>query len=742
MKKNIFILFIFLSLFVYSSVSFAMPVDQNGINMLIGAQNSVELYREYGDVSGLNQAIAQMNLFLSQYTEPSQYVGQAYETLGDAYYLLKNYPQAIKSYGMAVQYLPENSADYEYSVYSLGYSYMESGDSSNAIKYFSMLYTSQTYGDEAKVLVGGIYFNLGQYSQATSVLNTVQSNQWKAWAYYYKGRVNFNLGNYSQAISDFQQVLQYTSDLNVIEPSVYYQSYSYLNSGKIQNAIDTASNALKSYSPTTWTFDLYMILGQSYYENGQYKEAIATFQNASQIQHGTSSYYALNAKAWAEYKMGNYTDAISDWENVLNNSTNLELAFNAGINAGNTLRENKNFNSAVTLYKQMETKFQSYINQINLEEGKTYLESGNYQQATTIFTNLSKLSEPLKDSAIYWLAYTYNLESNYSLAISTLSGLIQTTQSSDTKANAYMLEGDIYAKASQYVNAINAYKNAINFGNQTTKLSAEYNLGLMYYNNSDYKDAINQFSYAINNRITDPNTALNAAYYLSQSYVSLKDYNSAIATYDWIAKYDFQDIYRSSIYVLKAIAMGKLGLYAQIPAYVDSILQAYPNVSTKNDLLYYKANAYMKTNDLSKAFSIATSLSNQNTSNDAKGGILYIEAKYYQSINDIKNTEKYLKDVYMLYPSSSAAPNAAYDLGNLFYSLHDYSNAKDAFFALVSLFPSDQRVPEALYYIGLSYENIGQASNAIQVYNSLVSKFPNSPYSSKAQARLSVLEKR
>ncbi len=742
MKKNIFILFIFLSLFVYSSISFAMPVDQNGLNMLIGAQNSIQLYREYGDVSGLNQAIAQMNLFLSQYTEPSQYVGQAYETLGDAYYLLKNYPQAIKSYSMAVQYLPKDSSDYEYSVYSLGYSYMESGDSSNAVKYFSMLYNSSTYGDEAKVLVGGIYFDLGQYSQATSVLSTVQSNQWKAWAYYYTGRVNFNLGNYSQAISNFQNVPQYSNDLNVVEPSIYYQSYSYLNSGKIQDAIDTASNAIKSYSATSWTFDLYMILGQSYYENGQYKEAITTFQNAAQIEHGASSYYALNAKAWAEYKMNNYTDAISDWESVLNNSTNLELAFNAGISAGSTLRENKNFDSAISLYKQMEVKFPSYINQISLEEGKTYLENGNYQQATTIFTNLSKLSEPLKDSAIYWLAYTYNIENNYSLAISTLSDLIQTTQSSDTKASAYMLEGDIYAKTSQYNNAIDAYKNAITFGSQTTKLSAEYNLGLMYYNNSDYKNAITQFSYVINNRTIDPNTALNAAYYLSQSYVNLKDYNSAIATYDWIAKYDFQNIYRSSIYVLKAIAMGKLGLYAQIPSYVDSVLQTYPNISTKNDLLYYKANAYMKTNDLSKAFSIATSLSSQNTSNDAKGGIFYIEAKYYQSINDIKHAEEYFNDVYMLYPSSSAAPNAAYDLGNLFYSLKDYSNAKDAFFALVSLFPSDQRVPEALYYIGLCYENIGQASNAIQIYNSLISKFPNSPYSSKAQARLSVLEKR
>lgn len=739
MKKSILVFFILLSAF-FISIAFTMTVDQNGINMLIGAQNSIELYKEYGDIGSLNQAISQINLFLSQYTQPSQYIGQAYETLGDAYFLLNNYAQAVSAYGMAIKYLTPGSQDYNYSVYSLAYAYMDGGDYSNALKYFSMLYNT-SYSDEAKVLTGGIYFNLGQYQQATSVLNTVQENKWKAWAYYYMGRIDFNLGNYPEAVKLLQSVPQYSQDLNVIEPSIYYEAYSYLKNGNIQEAIRVSQSALSTYPPTNWTFDLYLILGQSYYENGQYKEAISSFQNAQNL-NTSAMYEAISAKAWAEYKLGDYSDAISDWENVLNNSKNISLAFSAGINAGSTLRENKNFTAAIDLYNKMESRFTSYVNDINLEKGKTYLESGDYQRATTIFTSLSKLSGSIKDSAIYWLAYTYSLQNNYTLAISTLSTLIQTAQSSDTKARAYMLEGDIYARALQYDNAITAYKNAMDFGSQTTKLVAEYNLGLMYYNNNDYVNAIKQFSYVINNRTVDPNLALNAAYYLSQSYMNTKDYNSAIATYDWITKYDFQDLYRSSIYVLKAIAMGKLGLYSQIPAYVDSVLTAYPDLKTKDDLLYYKANAYMQTNDFSKAFEIAKSLSNQNMSNNAKGGVLYIEAKYYQYINDLANAEKYFADVYMLYPSSNMAPQAAYDLGMLYYSAHDYSNSKDAFFALVSLFPSNPMAPEALYYIGLSYENMGQSSNAIQIYNSLISKYPNSSYVSKAQARLSALEKR
>jgi tetratricopeptide (TPR) repeat protein len=744
MKKNILIIFIFLIAVAFSSSALAAQVDQNGVNMLIGAKNAVQLYKEYGDVSGLNQAISQMQLFLSEYTEPSGYIGQAYEILGDAYYLLKNYSQSSNAYKMAMEYLPQNTKDYEYSVYSLGYSYMKMGNYPDAIKYLSMLYTSQTYGDQAKALVGGMYVTLGQYSQATSVLDTIQSNEWKAWAYYYRGRIYFDMGDYSDALSILQKVSTYSNDPEVVEPSIYYTAYSLINTGKIQEAIDTASNAIKSYPPTEWTFDLYVILGQSYYDNGQYKLASDTFSTAIQIApQGTNKIYeALSAKAWAEYKLGNYDSAISNWENVLSNSTNVDLAFSAGINVGSTLREDKHFNEAITLYKKMETQFPSQINQIRLEEGKAYLESGDYADATTIFTALSKLSEPLKDLSIYWLAYTYNLENNYQSAISTLSSLIQTTQSSDTKAQAYALEGEIYSKASQYSNAIIAYKNAISFGNAISKLDAQYTLGQIYYNNSDYKDAIVQFSIVVNNRIIDPNLALNAAYYLSQCYVGLKDYTSAIATYDWIAKYDFADLYRSSIYVLKVIAMEKLGLYAQVPSYIDGVLNAYPNLTTKYDLMYYKADAYLNVGNVSQAYSIVNSISNQNMSNDAKGGVLYIEAKYYQSTNDLQKAEQYYKQVYMYYPSSSEAPNAAYDLGKLYYTLKDYSNAKDAFFAFVSLFSSDPRVPEAFYDIGLSYENLGQSANAIQVYNSLISKFPTSSYSIQAKSRITALEKR
>ncbi len=743
MKKIFFIVFISLTFSIFSLLILAMPVDQNGINMLIGAKNSIQLYKEYGDASGLNQAIAQMQLFLSQYTEPTSYIGEAYEILGDAYYLLNNYPQAENAYSMAIKYLPQNTQNYEYSAYSLGYTYMKAGDYTDALKYLSMLYSSSTYGDEAKAIVGGIYFTLGQYNQATSVLDTIISNSWKAWTFYYEGRISFNTGDYAKAQLLFQKVPNYSNDLSVVEPSAYYEAYSFLNMGNVQEAINTASQAIKSYAPTEWTFDLYMILGQSYYENGQYKLAIDIFQNASSIAPTSDKKYeALSAKAWAEYKFNDYSDAISDWENVSNGSTNSDIALSAGINAGSTLMESKSFNQAISFYKQMESKFPSNINQIKLEEGKAYLESGNYQQAMSIFTSLSKLSEPLKDSAIYWLAYTYNLENNYQSAISTLGSLIQTTQSSETRAKAYMLEGDIYAKVSQYSSAVSSYQQAIKVENLSSQNTARYNLGLIYYNNSDYKDAISQFSIIINNRTFDPDLALNAAYYLSQCYVASKDYNSAIATYDWIAKYDFGDLYRSSIYVLKVIAMEKLGLYAQIPSYIDGILKTYPDISTKYDLLYYKADAYMNTGNISNAYSIVSSISSKNMSSDAKGGVFYIEAKYYQSINDLTNAEKYYKIVYMQYPSSIKAPDAAYTLGQLYYSIKDYSNAKDAFFAFVSMFSSNNLVPEAFYYIGLSYENLGQTANAIQVYNSLISKFPTSSYAAQAQNRIAALEKR
>lgn len=740
MKRKVFLLFTLVTAIFITSVAIAVPVDQNGVDMLTGARNALQLYRQYGDTTGVNQTISQLNLFLSKYTEPAQYVGQAHELLGDAYYLLGDYGKAVTNYKDALGFLPKSSSDYEYSMYSIGYTYMNTGNSSDAVQYLSSLYNSPKYGDEAKVLVGSIYVQLGKYSEATSVLNRVQSNQWKAWAIFYEGKISFNGNDFSKAQSLFETVQNYSNDPNVLEPAAYYEAYSFLNLNQIGKAVDTANKAINNYPPTVWSVDLYTILGEAYYRNGQYSTALNAFQSAIQLAPNLSKKYnALNAKAWTEYKLKNYKNAVADWEEVLNNSMDSNLALSAGLSAGASLRESKDFENAIALYKQMEPKFTSQKNEIILQEGKTYLESGKYGDAVTIFDKLSKLVDPVSDSATYWLAYTYNVEATYTKAISTLKTLIANTNSSDMKSKAYMLEGDIYFKQSQYPEAESAYQSAIAIGTAETKNVAEYNLGLIYYNTSNYSNALKYLGNVMKNRLIDPDLALNAAYYLSQSYVSLKDYKSAVTTYDWITTYDFENVYRASVYVAKAFAMEKLGEYKDIPAYVDGILKSFPNLSTKNDLLFYKADAYMNSGDLKSAYDIAAPLSSQNLSNDAMGGITYIEGKYFQSQNDSTKAAQYFKEVYMNYPSSSAAPKAAYDLGMMYYRLGKYSDAKDALFSLVSLFGSDPNVPEAFYYIGMSYENLGQNSAAVQVYNTILDKFPNSGEAALAKQRLAKL---
>lgn len=744
MKRKFFFAFIFaLVSLMLSSVIIATPVDQNGVDMLMGARNALQLYKQYGDTSGVSNVISQLELFLSKYTEPAQYIGQAHELLGDAYYLLNDYNHAVIEYKKAISYLPKNSLDYEYSIYSMGYAYMNMGDNSNAISYFSSLYGSAKYGDESRVLVGSIYVNLGKYAEAKKVLSEVKVNVWKAWAIFYEGKIDFNLKNYKQAQQLFSSVSNYSSDPNVIEPAAYYNAYSLLNMNKIQEAIKVADESIKNYPPTVWSVDLYTILGESYYRNGQYSNALNAFQSAIQLAPNPSKLYrALNAKAWTEYKLKNYNQAVVDWEKVLNNSMDSSLALSAGLSAGATLRELKQFDKAIALYEAMEPKFTSQKNQIILQKGKAYLESGKYNKAVGIFEKLSKLVDPISDSAAYWLAYTYNVEGKYKDSINVLNNLVNVSKDPNMKAKSYMLEGDIYFKQSKYSDAEGAYEKAVAIGTKETKNVAEYNLGLIYYNTSEYSKALNYLRDVMNNRAIDPDLALNAAYYLSQSYVNLHDYKSALPIYSWIVNYDFENIYRSSVYVLKAVAMEKLGQYSQIPSYVDGVLKSFPNVSTKNDLLYYKAYAYLETGNISAAHAIASSLLKEKMSSNAMGGILYIEGKYYQSKNNASESAKYFKDVYTNYPSSSVAPDAAYELGMMYYRLGKYSSAKEAFFSLVSLFGNDPKVPQAFYYIGMSYEKLGQISAAVQVYNTIIEKFPNSGQAALAKKRLSELGKR
>ena len=60
---------------------------------------------------------------------------------------------------------------------------------------------------------------------------------------------------------------------------------------------------------------------------------------------------------------------------------------------------------------------------------------------------------------------------------------------------------------------------------------------------------------------------------------------------------------------------------------------------------------------------------------------------------------------------------------------------------ILAAYPATQQAPEVLYDLGYTYEQLGKNAQAEETYKRLIINYPTDKYASRAQSRLSRLEK-
>jgi len=83
-------------LLLFVSVSL-FAIDEKGIAILRKAKGSIEYGKKIGETSIIKDAIKSLNEFLVMYPNDLKDIREAYILMGDAYFVLKEYSNAIES---------------------------------------------------------------------------------------------------------------------------------------------------------------------------------------------------------------------------------------------------------------------------------------------------------------------------------------------------------------------------------------------------------------------------------------------------------------------------------------------------------------------------------------------------------------------------------------------------------------------------------------------------------------------
>ena len=609
--------------------------------------------------------------------------------------------------------------------------HMEEPNANSMMQDFVSNYPNALKKNDALLETAEFYYNKGNYSQAIHWFTQVQpdnlswdkkedflfkygytlfkTNQLEASKGYFKqllyskkygSKAKYYYGFIAYQKDDYQEAEQYLEDVShdkeYNKEVSYYLADMSFKSGQFQKAIDQALPLLETAKRNELS-EINKIIGESYFNLNQYTTAIP-YLMAYQGKNGkwnNTDYYQLG---YCYYKQGDYDNAIDQ--------------FNKIIDGKDAVAQNAYYHLA-----------------------ECYLKSDKKTEALNAFMNASQMdfdSQIQEDAYLNYAKLSYDIGNPYKPAAEVLQDYI--------KAYPFSAEKDLIKRQ-----IISAYDQAEDYSGGMQYLESEgldkyndtyqkmaFQSGLKAFNNTDYAEALDDFSASLSNAI-DPQYVARATFWQAETNYQLKNYEAAKTLFNQFKSLnqasgtkEYQDVNYQLGYV-----NFKQKNYQTAADYFDHYInQSVSNVDKFNDANLRLADMYFATSSYQKAYDAYQNVLN----------IIPAQADYamFQSALSLgflnQNSQKIslLDQLTKTYPSSSYMDDALYVLGNTYTSQNQNDDAISAYDRLIRDYAQSPLAPRALLKKGLIYYNDGEDRKALDTYKKAVALYPDSPIAQEA----------
>jgi len=507
-------------------------------------------------------------------------------------------------------------------------------------------------------------------------------------AAYYWGYINYLEGNYETAIQEFKK-LENDRQFSAFIP--FYTIQIYYLQEKYDLVIEHGAQLITS-APEEQKNELNKILGDAYFETGQYIRAIQYLED-HKGQNGKRTREEFFRLAYCYYKSGEYKQAAEAFDKVT--LQNDALAQNAYYHLADCfLKLNEKNKARAAFERASQSSFNPQIEEdalFNFAKLTYELSYSPFNETIKAFDQyISKYPDSERnDAAFDYLVKVYMTTKNYKEAISSIEKIkVQSPSVKEALQRVTYFRGLELFIDGKYSEAIEMFKKTLNNSlyNRTYKALALYWSGEACYRWGKYSQAITYLSEFQNTPGAFSLPEFGAAYYsIGYSYYNNKQYEQAGT---WLRKYINQS---QTDPKLKADAMNRIGdIY-------------YINRDYSEAIKYYSASYSAKTYDPDYAlFQRAKSY-----------GIIYENQK---KIDDLENIIKN-------FPRSAYTDDAFYELGRTSERIQNTEQAIAYYQSLIKQLPESNLVKQALLQLGLIYYNRNDNQNSIASYKQVVEKY-------------------
>lgn len=598
-----------------------------------------------------------------------------------------------------INHLKQYLKDYPYTPYSdeillmEGVLQTEKGKYKQAIKLFNQV-KSKNLSRQTQPMwyfyMGYAYIQQQEYDQALPLFLTLTKHQtlYTPHAHYYAGYCYYCKQDFPHAMAEFLAV-ESLGGYKQIAP--YYIVQIYYAQHEYDQIYDRAEKLLSYFPDNPHNDELHRMLGEIYYQDSAYNEAInhlQTYRTLRLEQKQEPLRNDLYLLGMANYSAGYYANAIDylkevkEQQDSISENTYLhlghsylrvgdeekaKLSYAAAMRfkINDQLREEAMYNYVQITYLQGSalgeniTAFQDflteypntkYANKVYALMADMYLTSKNYQAA---YEALSEIQHPdakmqeTKQYLRYQLGMDAFLQGKMQDAIEWMTQVINNDKkTSQYKTEAYYVRAESQYRMHQYATCledIKQYESQSNVANSPNQVPAMYLKGYALFNQQQMKDAEYTFRQYLAKADNQTTTYADASNRLGDCLFYSRQFDDAIATYQQVVEHNTTGV----DYALfqQGYAQGLLHRYPNKIQTMQTLETRFPHSDYADDALYEQARAHLQLDQYKEAIKAYTQLTTDypNSNKAAKSaleiGMTYRTLKQYDSaIQAYKNT--------------------------------------------------------------------------------------------------------
>ncbi len=649
--------------------------------------------------------------------------------VGESYYRLGRYKEAIP---YLENYVKSKSPSVEDN-YQLGFSYYQTGDCTNAIKYFEKAsHSASSLGQNALCHLGDCYIKAGDKQKARLAFSTAAQMDYDPDAQE-NAHFNFAVLSYELLMSPFNEAIRSFNEYIIkypysdkVDEAYNYLVVAYTTTRNYRLALESIEKIKVKDDKIKRAYQrVAFFRGLELFNDLKFGEAIELFDKSlDYAQYDNKLAARCNYwKAESYFREGDFQEAYVLYSKYLSmpNAAQTEEYQQANYGLGYAAFSQKKYAEALGW-------FQKYVNLMKNAATKTVADSYNrigdcqfmqpsYWTALESYDKAWKYNLSTPDYACFQKGFTYGLVDRQEKKIETLTQLLSSYPKSSYVDDALFEIGKAYVTLRKNEQAISSFKTLIaDYPSSGYVSKAMLQLGLVYYNMDRGKEALDYYKKVVTDFPSSPD-ARNALTGIKNVYVDMNDADGYITYAGSLGEMGNVSLSEQDSLTYKvAENMYMSGSCEKAATSLNSYLERFPQGNFSINATFYLADCRLRDGKLDEAMKGFESLFAQPRSMLSEQALMSASAIYFNQ----GKYEESLQSYQRLEAEAEIASNitdARIGIMRCQYRLKNYKEAVEAARKVLDNKDlSAENLRETEFILAQSYREEKDLANALTEY--------------------------